>query len=123
MIEMLYELQLAKLHQLRSHLPGNVQFTSDLEIVKSNVPLDESPAAKEKRVAAEERVKAVVMEQGERVHHGDLLTFQKFTEAVLMHASCIRAIDRFEFLGICRVQLFHMVMAMRAQDVLVGLPD
>ena len=123
MIEMLAELQMAKLELLRSQRPDDKQFASDLEEVTRVVPPDETSAAKASRVAAEERVKAVVLEAGERVYHGDLLTFQKFTDAVLMHASCVRAIDRFEFLGLARIQLFHMVMAMRAQDILVALPD
>ena len=123
MIEMLMELQLAKLQQLRSQLPENEQYASDLEVVTMIVPPDESTAAKAARVAAEERVKAVVLQHGERVFHGDLLTFQKFTDAMLMRTGCVRALDRFEFLGLCRVQLFHMIMAMRAQDILVALPD
>ena len=123
MIEMMHELQLAKLHQIRSQLPENEQFASDLEVVTRVVPPDESTEAKASRVAAEERVKAVVLEKGERVYHGDLLTFQKFTDAKLMRANCVRALDRFEFMGLCRIQLFHMVMAMRAQDIFVALPD
>ena len=123
MIDMLHELQMSKLEMLRSQRPDDKQFAEDLEEVSRVVPPVESPEAKASRVAAEERVKAVVLEAGERVYHGDLLTFQKFTDAVLMRACCVRALDRFEFLGLPRIQLFHMVMAMRAQDIGVALPD
>ena len=123
MLEMLHELQLEKLELLRRQRPADLQFAEDLVEIQKEVPGDESDEAKEVRVAAEERVKAVVMEAGERVYHGDLLTFQKLTFAKLVGAPCVRALDRFEFLGVCRLQLFHLVMNMRAQDLLVAMPD
>ena len=120
---MLHEMQLDKLELLRRQRPADQQYAKDLIEIQKEVPGDESDEAKEVRVAAEERVKAVVMEAGERVYHGDLLTFQKLTSAKLMGAPCVRALDRFEFLGLCRIQLFHLVMSMRAQDLLVAMPD
>ena len=87
------------------------------------VYIDEIPEAREERVSAENRVKKVAMAAGERIFHGDLLSFQKLTAAKLVGAPCVRALDRFEFLGPCRMQLFHLVMNMRAQDTLVAMPD
>ena len=34
--------------------------------------------------------------------------FQKFRQAVLWRVSCHRAVDRLEYLGIFRMQLFHL---------------
>ena len=51
------------------------------------------------------------------------LTFQKMNQARLLRASCVRAIDRLDFMGIFRVQLFHLEMAKCAGDILAALPD
>ena len=123
MHDMLHELLLSKLDLLQRQRSNDLQFAADLVEVKKDVPEDETPEAREVRVLAENRVKEVVMAAGERVFHGDLLTFQKLTAARLVGAPCVRALDRFEFLGPCRLQLFHLVMNMRAQDTLVAMPD
>ena len=120
---MLHELQLGKLDLLMAQRPEDHQFANDVALVKQEVPADENHQAREARVEAENRVKAVVMKAGERVFHGDLLTFQKLTAARLVGAPCVRAIDRFEFLGPCRMQLFHLVMNMRGVDALAAMPD
>ena len=123
MHDMLHELQLGKLDLLMAQRPEDHQFANDVALVKQEVPADETHEARETRVEAENRVKAVVMEAGERVFHGDLLTFQKLTAARLVGAPCVRALDRFEFLGPCRMQLFHLVMNMRGVDALAAMPD
>ena len=77
MHDMLHELQLGKLDLLMAQRPEDHQFANDVALVKQEVPADETHLAREARMEAENRVKAVVMEAGERVFHGDLLTFQK----------------------------------------------
>ena len=49
--------------------------------------------------------------------------FQKFRQAVLWRVSCHRAVDRLEYLGIFRMQLFHLVMAKTAQDIKAAMPS
>ena len=41
----------------------------------------------------------------------------------LLRASCVRAIDRLEYLGIFRAQLFHLEMSKCASDILAAMPD
>ena len=41
--------------------------------------------------------------------HPPLPTFQKFNHAKLKRAVSVTAIDRLEYLGLFRLQLFHMV--------------
>ena len=44
-------------------------------------------------------------------------------QAHLLRASCVRAIDRLDFMGVFRIQLFHLEMAKCASDALAALPD
>ena len=51
------------------------------------------------------------------------MTFQKVNQAVMMSTDEVTAIDRLDFLGIFRLQLFHLVMAKTAMDVKAAMPD
>ena len=44
-------------------------------------------------------------------------------QARLLRASCVRAIDRLDYIGLFRVQLFHLEMAKCAADILAAVPD
>ena len=44
-------------------------------------------------------------------------------QARLMRAGSVRAIDRLDFMGLFRVQLFHLEMAKCAADILAAAPD
>ena len=44
-------------------------------------------------------------------------------QARLMRAGSVRAIDRLDFMGLFRVQLFHLEMAKCSGDILAALPD
>ena len=63
------------------------------------------------REAAEHRVKLVVLQHGELIGHGDLMTFQKVRQALMAQADEVRALDRLDFIGIFRLQIFHLVMS------------
>ena len=52
-----------------------------------------------------------------------MLTFQKVNQADLLQASCVRAIDRNDFAGVFRLQLFHLEMAKCAADVQAAMPN
>ena len=49
------------------------------------------------------------------------LTFQKMNQVRLLRASCVRAIDRLDYLGIFRVQLFHLEMSKCATDIFAAM--
>ena len=51
------------------------------------------------------------------------MTFQKMNQARLLRASSVRAIDRLSYLGLFRIELFHMEMARCAADILAALPN
>ena len=123
MIQMAEELQKELLELLKNQIPNNLQFSNDLDHIYRVVPAEESPEAKSARLLAEYRVKAILLDHGENIGHGDLLTFQKFRQAKLMRISSVRAVDRLEFLGIFRMELFHLVMSKTAQDIKAGMPD
>ena len=40
-----------------------------------------------------------------------------------MRASCVRAIDRLDYMGIFCVQLFHLEMSKCASDILAAIPN
>ena len=110
MVSLMDDLQRDFLDMLQAHHPDNKQFGEDLEhIRKKVVPSEETPSARELRLQAEQRVKLFVLEKGERIGHGDLLTFHKVNTAKLKRALSVTAIDRLEYLGLFRMQLFHLV--------------
>ena len=66
-------------------------FLSDLKIIKSHV-FDRKVLEE-----AEKRVHSAVLEAGEYVGHGDLLTFQQFYVAKRLCQGSVTAIERLEF--------------------------
>ena len=116
-IQMNDELQWELLQLIKKQRPNDLEFALDLDHIYRPINKEESPEDQLEREAAEHRVKLVTQNHGENIGHGDLLTFQKFLQAGLMRVSCVRAVDRFEFLGIFRMQLFHLCMAKTAQVI------
>lgn len=114
-IQMNLELQSELLQLIKKQRPNDLEYANDLEHIYRPVCEEETPEEEQERELAEHRVKLVTQNHGENIGHGDLLTFQKFLQAKLMMVSCVRAVDRLEFLGIFRMQLFHLCMAKTAQ--------
>ena len=100
MIAMAYDLQKEKLDAIKRQRPEDAQYSEDLKIVYEEVETEESQAALERRTAAEERVRQVLYASGERITHGDLLTFQKLGQARALRAGGVRAVDRLSELRI-----------------------
>ena len=122
MIAMALELQLDKLNLLQQVFPENKQYVQDLKVIQIEVTSEEAEVERQSREEAEQRVMLVVLEHGEMIGHGDLMTFQKINEAIMRRAGEVRAIDRLDYLGVFRLQLFHMVMAKTSADILAGMP-
>ena len=77
MVNLVAELQDEHLDKLEAQHPDNLDFSQDLALIRMLVPPGETPEAKTARLEAEHRVKLFVLQKGERIGHGDLLTFQK----------------------------------------------
>ena len=78
--------------------------------------LEDTDADTEKREDAEKYVMEAVLEFGEWIGHGDLLTVKMVQEAKLLMVGSATAFGRLEFLGPFRLQLLHMKMKKVAQD-------
>ena len=105
MIAMAYDLQREKLATIKMQRPDDLQYAEDLETVYEEINGEETEDARRRRTCAEERVRQVVFEMGERITHGDLLTFQKFGQARLLRASSVRAVDRLAMFIVIRCPL------------------
>ena len=123
MIQLAETLQKEKLMRLKKQRANDLAFHDALEEVYKEVAPTETTEAKTKRLDAEHVVEMTVLEHGEPVGHGDLLTFQKFLAATLMRVGSVRAVDRLAYLGIFRMELFHMCMSKDAQDIKSAMPD
>ena len=77
MVNLVVELQDVELNKLEAQHPDNLEFSLDLAHIRRVVLPGETPEAKVARLEAEQRVKMFVLQKGERIGHGDLLTFQK----------------------------------------------
>ena len=80
MVELCVDLQSEMLDMLEEQNPDNQEFSNDLKHIRQTVPPNETPQAKTSREQAEHRVKLFVLQHGERIGHGDLLTFQKVSD-------------------------------------------
>ena len=94
MFELACDLQKELLDTIKRQRPEDLQYSEDLKIVYEEVEEMESEVALGRRTSAEERVRQVVLDMGERVTHGDLLTFQKFNQARALRSNSLRAVDR-----------------------------
>ena len=76
MVVLCDDLQRDFLDQLLAQHPEDVEFARDLEHIRRKVggPAEETAAQKELRLQAEQRVKLVVQDRGEKITHGDLLS-------------------------------------------------
>ena len=83
MIAMALELQLDKLNLLQQVFPENEQYVQDLKVIQIEVTSEEAEVERQSREEAEQRVMLVVLEHGEMIGHGDLMTFQKINEDYL----------------------------------------
>jgi hypothetical protein len=68
-------------------------------------------------------VSQVVVDIGELIIHGDLLTIKIIQQAMALRAGCARAVDRFDFLGPLVIQLFNLMMNKTALDLKAAMPD
>ena len=109
MVELAVDLQAEYLKELGQQRPNDAQLHEDLEHIMKTVPGNETSEAKADRVAAEQRVMCAALAHGERIGHGDLLTFQKVRQARLLRVSSVSAIGRLDYLGLFRLGLFHLV--------------
>ena len=123
MIEMFLDIQREILDRILEQNPGNHQYSADLHLISRTIDGEETRQAKQLRIAAEGRVLDVVLQHGEEIGHGDLLTFQKVRQAILMQSTATTAIDRLEYIGAFRIQLFHLTMAKCAMDTRAAMPD
>ena len=123
MIEMFLDIQREILDRILEQNPNDQQYLADLHLIRQDIVEEETVEAKALRLAAEGRVLDVVLRHGEDVGHGDLLTFEKVRQAILMQATFTRAIDRLEYIGPFRLQLFHLTMAKCAMDIYSAMPD
>ena len=122
MVQLAVNLQKEFLLQLQKQQPNNIQLHEDIALICRPVPGNESPEEKQVRISAEQRVKCVVQEHGERIFHGDLLSFQKMRTAKNLRMCSVSAVARLEYLGICRLGLFHLVHTFVLNVFLLLLP-
>ena len=94
MIDLCADLQKELLETIKRQRPEDLQYAEDLKIVYEELKGKETEEALRRRTLAEGRVRQVVLDMGERVTHGDLLTFQKFGQARALRSNSTRAVDR-----------------------------
>ena len=123
MIAMAMELQMERLRLLLQIYPDNVQLSEDFDRIQLEITGEEAPDEKVEREAAEQRVKHVLLQHGELISHGDLLTFQRVRQAIMMQADEVRALDRLDFIGLFRLQIFHLTMSKVCTDIISAMPN
>ena len=107
------------------------QFLQVVAKAKENEPdfhkklkmLEDPEVDSEEREEAEKEVMKAVLEYGEWVGAGDLLTVKMIQEARMMMAGSVTAFGRLEFLGPFRLQLLHMKMKKISQDFSVCMKN
>ena len=87
MIEMFLDIQREILDRILEQHPEDFQLSADLHLIRQTIVGEETRDAKGLRLEAEKRVLDVVLKHGEEIGHGDLLTFQKVRQAILMQST------------------------------------
>ena len=85
--------------------------------------IEDPEADEEEREIAEEIVKKAVLEFGEWIGHGDLLTVKMIQEARMLMVGSVTAFGRLEFLGPFRIQMLHMKMKKISQDYAICIKN
>ena len=107
------------------------QFLQSVAKTRENEPdfllklklLEDPGAETEEREKAEKEVRKAVLDYGEWIGAGDLLTVKMIQEARMMMAGSVTAFGRLEFLGPFRLQLLHMKMKKICQDFAVCMKN
>ena len=84
MIEMFLDIQREILDRIQEQNPEDHQYSANLHLIRQEIVGEETEEAKKTRLEAEARVMEVVLQHGEEIGHGDLLTFQKVQQAILL---------------------------------------
>ena len=84
--------------------------------------LSEDPE-EEEREGVEEIVEKAVLEFGEWVGYGDLLTVKMIQEARMFTVGSVTTFGRVEFLGPFRIQMLHMKMKKISQDYAICMKN
>ena len=71
----------------------------------------------ESREASEERVKEHEKKAGVLICHGDQLTEERFESCKRLKQGSVSAVERYEFMPIFRIGMFHLRMSKTIQDL------
>ena len=116
MFKIMKSLQLQYLHFLLQQADDKDKFTEDLKLI---VDPESDPDI---RCAAEQRIKVEERKAGVLICHGDQLTKERFETCKRLAQSGASAVERFEFMPVFRIGMFHLRMNKTIQDLESGMP-
>ena len=104
MLKIMENLQLEYLSLVGEQAANREKFFEDLRKILS-VDCDTG-----EREAAESRIKEHCLNCGEMICHGDYLTFERFESCKRLRQGSISSFERFEYMPIFRIGMFHLRM-------------
>ena len=116
MFKILDTLQLQYLHLIGEQAQDRDKYFEDLKLILS-VECDN-----DEREAAEERVKKEEVKAGVLICHGDYLTYERFESCKRLKQGSTSAFERYEFMPIFRIGMFHLRLNKTIQDYGCGMP-
>ena len=117
MFKIMDSLQLEYLNLVGQQAENREEYFSDLELMMS-VDCEAS-----KRKAAEKRIAIEVLRTGEMICHGDYLTNIRFETCKRLKQGSVTAFERYDFMKIFRLGMFHLRMNKTIQDIESGIPN
>ena len=116
MFKIMHSLQLRYLNLL-------IEQAEDMEQTKEDINLlSNSEVSVTVREEAEKRMKLVEKKAGVLICHGDQLTKERFENCKRLAQSGVTALERFEFMPVFRLGMFHLRMNKSIQDLECGMP-
>ena len=115
MFLILKSLQLQYLNLIREQVANKEEYFKDLNTILS---VDSQP---DKRAAAEKRIKLEEKKAGVLICHGDQLTKERFESCKRLAQSGASAVERFEFMPVFRIGMFHLRMNKSIMDIESGM--
>ena len=115
MFRIMKSLQLQYLNLIGEQVAEKDEYYKDIKTILSA----ESPA--DIREAAEIRVKLEEKKAGVLICHGDQLTKERFESCKRLAQSGVSAVERFEFMPVFRIGMFHLRMNKSIMDIESGM--
>ena len=116
MMKIMDSLQLKYLRLVGEHVDDRKKYEELLKLIQS------VECSEDTREDAEKEIMEKVLSVGELICHGDLLTYERFECCKRLRQGSVSALERYDFMPLFRLGMFHLRMNKTIMDLECGMP-